>query len=303
MHDSFLNPGTADGLGGDACAPDVALEEDLDRGGEGDGEDGTEESAEEEAPEKDGGDDGHGMEADGLADDAGRDEEAVDLLDDGEDAGDDERHDPPGFGGDEEAAALNRGDDDGGDPAERDAEVGDDACDAEEETDEETEIEPHDGQSDAGGDAVDDADKELPPEEGDEVTVDLCEALHHFVFELGGPEGEVVRPLFFNVGALDEEVIEVKRDDDEGDQKSEHAQESTNARFDDVEGVSREGRKGVLDPLAGEEGLKVEFGENVGRVLRVRGFFFDRGRIFFGSRSGGRHSLRRIGAQRDGGLL
>ena len=103
----------------------------------------------------------------------------------------------------------------------------------------------------------------MPPEEGDEVAVDLGEALHHLVFELRGAQGQVIRPLFLDVRALDQEVIEVERDDDEGDQEAENAEEATDAGLDDVEGVPGQCRKSVFDPLAGEEGLKIEVGKNV----------------------------------------
>jgi len=120
---------------GGGAIPEVAFEENFDGGGKGDGEEGAEESTEDEAPGEDGDDDGEGVEADGFANDLGRDEDTVYVVGQDEDGCYNEGVGP--------IAKLGSCDDDGGDVADHHSEVGDEAKDADHESDQDGEIEPH----------------------------------------------------------------------------------------------------------------------------------------------------------------
>ena len=177
----------------DAAFPEVAAEDDLDGSGEGDGEERAEETADEEGPEEDGEDDGERVEPDGIADDARGGDEGIDLLDEDEDAADDERVGPDLFDACEaveERAVwgclreVGDGDGDGGEPAEEIADVGDEAEDGDEDPDEEGVGEADEGETDADEEPVDETDEHLAAEEGDEVAVDFAERVDEFGFEL-----------------------------------------------------------------------------------------------------------------------
>ena len=177
------------GTGGRSGAvPEVAFQEDFDGGGEGDGQEGAEESAEDEAPGKDGDDDGEGVEADGFTDYLRGDKDSVYVIGQDKDGCDNERVGPvPELGG---------CDDDGRDVADHHSEVGDEAQDANHESDEDSEIESHDEECDGDEESVDQANNELASEEADEVGIDFANEGNDFIFEWGGAEREVAAPVF-----------------------------------------------------------------------------------------------------------
>ena len=194
------------------------------------------------------------MKTDSLTDDARRHEKTIHLLHDGEYPGDDDGENPPCSGRmHEPTAALHGGDDHGRNPAQQDADVGNDAEETEAEADEDAEVQARGGEECAGDDAIDEAYDELTAEEGDEVAVDLREAVHDLVLKLTGTQRDVVAPLLRDLGRLGEEVKEVERNDDQRQQEAEETKESAKTAAEKIPDRSEDFRQGVVEPLAAAE--------------------------------------------------
>ena len=180
--------------------PDVASEEDLDGGGEGDGEEGTDNASEHVAPEEDGEHDGEVVHADAVADDAGLDDPAIELADAEEDGrhGDDMAHIVPGEPGDEQ----------GRDAGGNHADVGDNAQEGGSGGDGEGIGQAQDFEGDAEDDTIDKADEHLATDEGDDVVIDLLEGTDDFIAEAGGAQGEDIVPAVGDALAFQQEVEE-----------------------------------------------------------------------------------------------
>ena len=85
-----------------------------------------------------------------------------------------------------EITVLGQRDQHGGDEAEGHAQIRNQAQNPEHESDEKREVEPKESKErDADDRAVNEADKELPPKEVDQVGVDLIEQGDNFFFERG----------------------------------------------------------------------------------------------------------------------
>ena len=250
------------------------MEKHLDRSGHGNSQDSTEESAQNQRPNEDGDDDRHGVKANGFADDLGRDEESIDLLHGGKDDRDHQRQGPPGSAiGEEGARTLHGSDDDCGHPAEDDSEIGDHAQQAKHEADEQSEIQTQNHESDACGEAIDQAHEELSAEEGDQVAIDLREAIDHLGFKIRRSKREVMGPGLFDVGTLREEVKKVEWHDDEGEQKTKDPHETADACFHEPPGVFDQRRQGRAHPVPRDETLEVKIIHGIGEFdLGIGGF-------------------------------
>lgn len=276
------------------AVPEVAFEEDFDGGGEGDGEEGAEEAAEDEAPGEDGDDDGEGVETDGFADDFRGDEHTVYVVCEYKDGCYDQGVGP--------VAELGGGDDDGGDVADHHSQIGDEAEDANHESDEDREIESHDEERDGNHESIYQADNELTSKEADEVGVDFADEGDDFIFEGGGAEWEVAAPVFGDGGAIFEEEKEKDRHEDHAEEEAEDTKETAEAALDEAAGFHGKvgdfllhPGSGVLDRLADEGGDLL-----VGRLLRIIALEeIERGEAVQVFKGAGRESLRLLHIARE----
>ena len=246
---------------GGGAVPEVALEEDFDRGGEGNGEEGSEESTEDEAPSEDRDDDGEGVEADGFADDLGGDEDTIYVIGQDKDGCYNEGVGP--------ITKLGGRDDDGGDVADHHSQVGDEAEDADHESDQDGKLESHSEECDGYHNPIYKADNELSAKEADEVGVDFADEGDDFIFEGGGAEWEVAAPVVGDGGAVFEEEKEEDRHEDHAEEEAEDAEEATKAALEKTAGFHGEVGDFLLHPGSGVfDGLADECGELfVGRLF------------------------------------
>ena len=201
------------------------------------------------------------MEANGLADDLGGDEDAVYVVGQDKDGCYNEGMGP--------VAKLGSCYDDGGDVTDHHSQVGDEAEDADHESDEDGEIEPHNEESDSDQESIDKADNELSSKEADEVGVDLADEGDDFIFEWGGAEGEVAAPVFGDRCAVFEEEKEENRHKDHAEEEAEDTEEAAKAALEKTAGFHGEVGDFLLHPGSGVfDGLADECGELfVGRLF------------------------------------
>src|ERR1700730_10284104 len=115
-----------------AASPNIASEQNLQSGGQGHGQNRPEQPTNEQAPDKDRHDNGHGMQPDGVADDARRVKHPFEILDN------DKNNCHPKWM--PPIAKLKRRDEDGRHPAKDDADVWNHRKDDDEHADERREV-------------------------------------------------------------------------------------------------------------------------------------------------------------------
>src|SRR5437588_10662523 len=129
---------------------------------------------------------------------------------------------------------LGRGDDDGGNPAEHDSDVGNHGQDDDQSADERGEIQAWSRQKRKDGsneNAIDKADKELTAEISNDVAVDLHQHSRDFVFKRRIAKRKVLLPVPLDGRPFLQQEKEIDRHQNETEQETSKAEESANALF------------------------------------------------------------------------